>query len=887
MKLLSGGDHHSRFRRIAAALLAGTVIMESIIVPEAAVTLTSEAASSEWSISPETESVSQVFESDGEVVLESSVEEATNQSKTEVLEETENLNETEALNETETSKTEEQTDTGSIAAPVSEDVKSEEELEEEVADQREAMNRVHKDMSTITMDTEESQTLAIASYAEDIEAVQLQRSAAAADIARLNNLAAQSKELSQNKAGTISKCEIVKVNGSYQVSVTANLPGSVSGKVYLMELKSYEYSLAGKNSVAAGDAASTITLQTNLGNVQGSDSKLFSKFVIAVRNADGSYTALTAPSYITNPGAVAENTFPFPNTASKKGIQANPGMVSDSIELGIKHTVVNFCLEQMISQNGGIPYNYKGKTYYFNENYVRAHDALLKSYYENNIQVSFIVLLGNSQNTRGLLYEAALDTGKYNPNNYALDTSNQEDAEWVEAIMTFLGSRYSRTDGQNGQVVNWILGNELNTPMYYNWMGNVSFDTYVNELTRTYRIFTTALKSCYSNARTYLSFDYFWGSIPNNTDVAFSTKELLDVMDDQIELEGDINWNIAYHAYPLMLKDPVFWDDEEAFVNNSENSRIINMKNINVLADYVEKNFGKDTRIILSEQGFSTEATDNANNQMKQAAAYAYAYYISECYDNIDAFIIRAHIDNRVETDQGFYFGLWSNKSGQLESADKKRKIWEVLKYIDTPSTLEYTNQLLPLVDCVSAWDNTAPRLEKLNINKFQDSDNSAGSNELPIVASISYSAHVQNKGWMPYVGSNEKGGTTGSSLRMEGFKIQLDSNGDAGISYAAHVQNKGWMSPVTNNNLCGTTGKSLRIEAFWIRLTGKLEQEYDIYYRTHVQNYGWLGWASNGAYAGTTGKSLRMEAFQIQLVKKGEEAPSSTKAAYLNKNSK
>ena len=80
-------------------------------------------------------------------------------------------------------------------------------------------------------------------------------------------------------------------------------------------------------------------------------------------------------------------------------------------------------------------------------------------------------MLGNNKNAEGLLYEAALDTGKYSPNNYALDTSNKEDAEWVEAIMTFLGSRYTRTDGQNGQIVNWILGNELNTPMYYNWMG--------------------------------------------------------------------------------------------------------------------------------------------------------------------------------------------------------------------------------------------------------------------------------------------------------------------------------------------------------------------------------------------------------------------------------
>lgn len=188
---------------------------------------------------------------------------------------------------------------------------------------------------------------------------------------------------------------------------------------------------------------------------------------------------------------------------------------------------------------------------------------------------------------------------------------------------------------------------------------------------------------------------------------------------------------------------------------------------------------------------------------------------------------------------------------------------------------------MLPWVDCVDAWDNTAPRLENFDPNKFQNIDGSTNDG-LPTVASISYSAHVQNKGWMPYVEADQKAGTTGASLKVESFKIKLDTNVDGGVSYAAHVQNKGWMTPVTDGQSCGTTGKSLRIEALWIRLTGELEKEYDVYYRAHIQNEGWLGWASNGSYAGSSGRSLRMEAFQIKLVKKGAEAPSSTKAAYV-----
>lgn len=890
MKLLSGGDHHGRFRRSITGLVAGILIVGSII-PETAIAV--EAASPEWGTEWNEEGLIErnAIESEKETEIQAyseksseaeSLEQQTEMESSEVSskEETISSEETEDPKNTEnipiTDETTEQATMKEVEASASS--KTTEELEKEIADQREAMNQVHKDMSTIIVDEEEP---GIALMQDNEEDLQRQRSAASADLARLNSLAAQSKALSQSKSGTIRQCEIVSVNGDNRISVTASLPATITGTVYLMELNSYEYSLAGKTPVAQAAASSSVTMQVSLGSVQGSDSKLFSKFVVATKNPDGSYTAVTAPSYITNPGVVAANTFAFPITSSKKGLQANATMVEDSVELGVKHVAVNFCIDQMISQNGGIAYNYKGKTYYFNQSYINAYDALLRSYYENNIQVSFIVLLGNNKNAEGLLYEAALDTGKYSPNNYALDTSNKEDAEWVEAIMTFLGSRYTRTDGQNGQIVNWILGNELNTPMYYNWMGSVSFDTYVNELTRTYRIFTTALKSCYSNVRTYLSFDYCWGSIPNNTDIAFSTREILDSMDDIIELEGDINWNIAYHAYPFMLKDPVFWDDDAAVVNDSEDSRIVNMKNIQVLTDYVEKNFGKDTRIILSEQGFSCDSTNNQNSQMKQAASYAYGYYISESCDMIDAFIIRAHVDNRIETNQGFYFGLWTNKDGEIEVANQKRELWEVVKYIDTSSTFEYTNPLLPWVDCVDAWDNTAPRLENFDPNKFQNIDGSTNDG-LPTIASISYSAHVQNKGWMPYVEADQKAGTTGENLRVESFKIKLDTNVDGGVSYAAHVQNKGWMTPVTDGQSCGTTGKSLRVEALWIRLTGELEKEYDVYYRAHIQNEGWLGWASNGSYAGSLGRSLRMEAFQIKLVKKGAEAPSSTKAAYV-----
>lgn len=164
----------------------------------------------------------------------------------------------------------------------------------------------------------------------------------------------------------------------------------------------------------------------------------------------------------------------------------------------------------------------------------------------------------------------------------------------------------------------------------------------------------------------------------------------------------------------------------------------------------------------------------------------------------------------------------------------------------------------------------------------------------------LTYTAHVQNVGWMPEVSSGGIGGTSGRSLRVEAIKINLVNNtGYAGnITYAAHVQNIGWQSGVSvyssgkdltkaYGKEAGTSGRSLRVEAFWMNLDGKLGEKYDIYYRVHAENVGWMGWAKNGELAGTAGNSLRLEAVQVCLVEAGSEPPADNLngavAAYTN----
>ncbi len=146
----------------------------------------------------------------------------------------------------------------------------------------------------------------------------------------------------------------------------------------------------------------------------------------------------------------------------------------------------------------------------------------------------------------------------------------------------------------------------------------------------------------------------------------------------------------------------------------------------------------------------------------------------------------------------------------------------------------------------------------------------------------LSYTTHVQNVGWQPYVKNGATAGTSGRSLRLEGIKIKLTGMPYAGsIQYRTHIQNVGWQGWRSDNALSGTSGQSLRLEAIQIRLTGDLANRYDVWYHVHAQDIGWMGWTKNGEASGTAGYGKRLEGIQILIRPKGSAAPGSTAGSF------
>lgn len=152
-----------------------------------------------------------------------------------------------------------------------------------------------------------------------------------------------------------------------------------------------------------------------------------------------------------------------------------------------------------------------------------------------------------------------------------------------------------------------------------------------------------------------------------------------------------------------------------------------------------------------------------------------------------------------------------------------------------------------------------------------------------PETAKVAYLTHIQTYGWEvaeAYDGLTS--GTSGQSKRLESIVIRNNTGVPGSIEYQVHCQTYGWMDWKADGEMAGTSGEGKRLEAIRIKLTGELEEKYDVYYRVHAQSYGWLDWAKNGQDAGTSGFGKRLEAIEIKLVEKGGVAPGATDRPYV-----
>lgn len=450
----------------------------------------------------------------------------------------------------------------------------------------------------------------------------------------------------------------------------------------------------------------SITMKTSL-DYNTSDSKLQSKFVLAVRTkAPGTYTVISTPQFISNPEKLASYSYAVPESSTKKGLQVNPAYLNDAVELGVKHTAFNICLDDLIAAPEqknevlGIPFSYNGNTYWFNRGIVESIDRTLEQFRQNGMIVSAILLFRWRDDLSYMVPSAARAPGH---SYYALNTSEAKARKHWEAVFTFLAQRYT----PNKWISHWILGNEVNNYQTYHYTGSTVLADNVKLYTNAYRLAYIAIRSVHAKARVYISLDQVWTYLTAGSHMG---RQFLEKFALNWGKYGDMgNFHIAFHPYPAPLEDPAFWTNSRGLVTNDINTPCISMWNLGVFTDYVKQQWGNNTRIILSEQGFTSKRYGVDVPQL-QAAAIVYAYYLAEFNDSVDAFILHRHVDHQAEQNMGLYLGLWENNGDSANPAvmGKKKYAWDVFKKMDTSKGKSAAKFALPYIGA-SSWKSIVP----------------------------------------------------------------------------------------------------------------------------------------------------------------------------------
>lgn len=497
------------------------------------------------------------------------------------------------------------------------------------------------------------------------------------------------KEISPSaKDASLDYVKGTKANTITVSATVSNYVKSSDGYYYLV----YVDSNSGKVKKTVGKvkkpekAKGKITFKLN---ISGHPEYAQGKFAIGIKKSKSAYSVISPKSYVSNPEKLSTNTAAYFVPGTKKGIQATD--INELTDTKSKTVFFNLYISDLMRKDSGVEtYKYNGKTYHFNGLY--GYVYLVQQCNAKGIQVTAQISIDRNASTQSFITGNSpyAETAYYGWN-----TDNSTTRQTMEAMFAYLGEKFGKN---NCYISNWILGNEVNSASGYYYVGNVSFSKFISMYSEAFRCLYNAVKSSRGSSKVFICLDNCWNQ-KNAFTICYSARSTLESFAAKIsDMQKDVNWNLAYHAYNQPLSDSQFWSGANAsmFTSDANTTTFITMRNIQTLTDYVKNRFGSNTRIILSEQGFSSTYGGQAN----QAAAIALAYYKAACNPMIDAFIIRSYKDEAHEVAQGLAMGL-------KDANGKKKTAYNVFKNMDSSNSLKYTEKVLK--SQVGNWKSLIP----------------------------------------------------------------------------------------------------------------------------------------------------------------------------------
>jgi len=340
--------------------------------------------------------------------------------------------------------------------------------------------------------------------------------------------------------------------------------------------------------------------------------------------------------------SICTPTFAFYNQPeSIKGIHSSHvTMVDDMVALGCKQVIFQF-----------------NSSFIKNEQQMQAYDALIDAY--NNADLTVTMGVMNDFQASDPICPVDFSMS----NLYQFNTLTPEGVARTEQVARALASRYKNS------VSNWIIGNEINNQLQWNYLGVTDINTYAKAYADGFRIFYNAIKEQNPEARVFIPFDYNWTQLGGS--MYYASRDLIHYLNLYL---ADTDYGIAWHAYPQDLTNPDFMNTSP-LATDSPDSPIVNLKNLHVLTDYMQQQNmlspeGKVRHLLLSEQGFSSVRGEEA-----QCWAIMQAWEKAKENPYVEGFLLSRLVDAPTEVVQGYAFGLW-NSNGAAETPTTRKQSW-------------------------------------------------------------------------------------------------------------------------------------------------------------------------------------------------------------------
>jgi len=465
----------------------------------------------------------------------------------------------------------------------------------------------------------------------------------------------------------------------------------------------------------------TVTVQRYVDTPNGMIDRLYSRFMILEQTADEQYDLVSDPHWATDVAEIAAYNFKESKAETIKGLDGLTARTlsnaQDLVDLGVDSMKVNLILTSIYNANNeGIEHEFNGKTFFMSEQNVRAFDELVKTSNDRNLAVGVVLLIPRNVGSpvkRELFVHPDADRGIYTMAN----VTNAAGVEAYSATIDFLAKRYSNPNGEFGRIAYWIVHNEVDAHQTWTYAGKKPEALYGDLYQKSMRIVYYTARKYDPSAKVYASYTHHWNKKAGGDNRNFAPKKMLARLEQYSERQGDFEWGIGYHSYPLNLFNPKTWNDAAARTARNLNAEYITPRNLEVIDMYARQFSslykGKKVRtVILSENGMSSNANRiPVATQENQAAGIAYFWKkATQGLSSIENIQYHRWVDNPNEG--GLEFGLWTNGGENPDDFGEKKLSWYVWEAAGTAQEDSVFDQYLSVIN-IPDWESIIANVPK------------------------------------------------------------------------------------------------------------------------------------------------------------------------------